>query len=28
VANWRRNAEQAGVSRKSTEEIADKIKLH
>jgi serine/threonine-protein kinase HipA len=28
VANWRRYAEQAGVSRKSTEEIADKIKLH
>jgi serine/threonine-protein kinase HipA len=28
VANWRRYAEQAGVSRKSTKEIADKIKLH
>jgi serine/threonine-protein kinase HipA len=27
VSNWRRYAEQAGVSRKSTEEIADKIKL-
>jgi hypothetical protein len=27
VANWRRHAEQAGVSRKSTEEIADKIQL-
>jgi len=27
VANWRRYAEQTGVSRKSTEEIADKIKL-
>ena len=28
VANWRCHAEQAGVSRKSTKEIADKIKLH
>jgi hypothetical protein len=28
VANWRRCAEQAEVSRKSTQEIADKIKLH
>jgi serine/threonine-protein kinase HipA len=27
VANWHRYAEQAGVSRKSTKEIADKIKL-
>ena len=27
VANWRRFAEQADVSRKSTQEIADKIKL-
>ncbi len=27
VANWRRYAEQAGVSRKSTQEIADKIKM-
>ena len=27
VANWRCYAEQAGVSRKSVKEIADKIKL-
>jgi hypothetical protein len=27
VANWRRYAEHAEVSRKSTQEIADKIKL-
>jgi hypothetical protein len=27
VANWRRHAEQAEVSRKSAQEIADKIKL-
>jgi hypothetical protein len=27
VANWRRYSEQADVSRKSTKEIADKIKL-
>jgi hypothetical protein len=27
VANWRRHAEQADVSRKSAKEIADKIRL-
>jgi hypothetical protein len=27
VANWSHHAEQAGVSRKSTKETADKIKL-
>jgi serine/threonine-protein kinase HipA len=27
VANWRRHAEQAEVSRKSAQEIADKIQL-
>jgi hypothetical protein len=27
VANWRHYAEQAEVSRRSTQEVADKIKL-
>jgi hypothetical protein len=27
VANWRRHAEQSEVSRKSAQEIADKIQL-